>query len=104
MSKKHWVSQEALGKVNGGYILDDRNYVWHKPAGVTGRFWNNREGYTKGEQIGGSIKLINEQGKIVEEFQDMDKALAREKELGIKSGSIDQNKLYFLKGDSSLSY
>jgi|GEM_PF-4209933 len=96
MSKKHWASQEALGKVNGGYILDDRDYVWHKPAGA--------KVYTKGEQTGGSIKLINEQGKIVEEFQDMDEALAREKELGIKSGSIDRNDLYFLKGDSSLSY
>lgn len=100
MSKKHCINEEALEKVNGGYILDDRSYEWFGPEDKYGwrRIYNTpHKGCEKGKQIGGSIKLIDKQGNVVEEFQDMDKALAREKELGLPSGSIDQGDLDYLR-------
>ena len=98
MSKKDYISDETLEKVNGGYIFDDRRYEWLGPEYRRGRSvsYEPVEGWEK-RQIGGSIKLINEQGNTVEEFQDMDKVLAREKELGIKSGSINQGDLDYLR-------
>ena len=103
MSKKHQIREEAIEKVNGGYIFDDRRYEWREPTDSTNCVVVDRpvEGWEK-KQTSGSIKLINEQGNIVEEFQDMDKALAREKELGIKSGSINQGDLDYLRRKARL--
>ena len=64
MSKKHQIREEALEKVNGGHILYDWRYQWLGPEHSGMR--TVRDEPVKGwerEQIGGSIKLIDKQGK-----------------------------------------